>query len=504
LRPSLSAMMGSTGRKAAPIWRERQQPWRTGACEATGFEKMLQRYYANRSVRQRMYEFLGGSNPRNATTVYIVGDDGRSDFCEPSPPSRLAVLLEAGLEIERSLWDRKFLIADIDLEYDNFDCPAAPWLNPERTLGLQQPVVDATLQVLGQAGIKPLVLLSGRGYHLIWAINRNSPAFYRLTRLGRVPPSLQARYARARSPCGRNIDPNLGRAYAGLGLILEFAGHRVLAASAANCAVPVQITSIEVGPGIERREIVSFDLSEYGDPLGARHIRLPFSVYLKPRRLQWAIGEAGVGELLPIFEIPLSGLTPMQAIKASRDPDSVLELSRRCPAHIPDQSEPMERLLDDYETSELAAFHREFYSEPWNDAAVHSSASLIPGMPIPDAPPCVSWLLDHPNDWLLKPAAVQHIARVFTAIGWRPRDIAQLIYSCYRRDCNWGRTWESLDPFNRAIFYTRLFTGMIATGIDKLIDLNCVSHREKGYCMVPECRSNLVTYRNILLEGRPH
>jgi hypothetical protein len=488
-----------TGTELAPIRPEPQHAWGTNLRGAADFEGLLRRYYRNGAIRRRMYEFLGGSNPQNATAAYIVGDDGRADFSAAALPARLPDFLEAGLEVERSLWDRKLLIADIDLEYDNFDCPAAPWLDPQRTFGLQEPVVEAALQVLGQAGLAPLVLVSGRGFHLVWAIDRNSSAFHRLARLGHVPPSLEARYARARSPAGVTVDRDLGRAYAGLGMVLEFAGHRVLAASAANCAVPVQITSIEVGPGIRGREIVSFDLSEYGDPLDTRHIRLPFSVYLKPRRLEWALGEEGARALLPIFEIPLSGLPPPRAIELSRDPDRVLELARRFPAHIPDRSEPMERLLDEYESSALAAFHLEFYSDPWDRGPDHAIAPSLSGLP-----PCVTWLLDHPNDWLLKPAAVQHIARVLTAIGWCPRAIAQLIYSRYARDCGWGRAWERLDPFNRAVFYTRLFTGMIATGIDKLIDLNCVSHREKGYCTVPECRSNLVPYRNMLQERRSH
>ena len=492
-------MMESTGKELASILRGSQRPCKAKAREAAGFEGMLQRYYGNRTVHQRMYEFLGGSNPRNATAAYIVGNDGRSCYSEPAPPSLLPDFLRAGLEVERALWDRSSLIADIDLEYENFDYPAAPWLDRERTFGLQEPVADAALQVLGQAGLAPLALVSGRGFHLVWATNRNSPAFHRLARLGHVPPSLEARYAQVRSPAGAAVDADLGRAYAGLSLLLEFAGHRVLAASAANCPVPVQITSIEVGPGIHGREIVSFDLSEYGDPLDTRHIRLPFSAYLKPRRLEWALGEEGVRALLPIFEIPLAGLSLGQAIKVARDPEQVLELAHSFfPTHIPDQSESMERLLDEYEASELAEFHREFYSEPWDQVQNLSNA-----LSISDVPPCVTWLVDHPNDWLLKPAAMQHLARVLTAVGWRPRAIAQLIHSCYERDCSWGLAWERLDPFNRAIFYTRLFTGMIATGVDKLIDLNCVSHRDKGYCMVPECRSNLVSYRNLLLERRP-
>lgn len=490
-------MRKSSSDKFIPTCREPRHPDGSRERDNADFESSIQRYYQSRAVRQRMCEFLGGSNPGHATAAYIVGDDGRSNFSKPAAPSRLPDFLRAGLAVERSLWDRRFLIADIDLEYENFDSPAAAWLEPQTGIGLQEPVADAALQILGQFGLAPLVLLSGRGFHLIWAIDRNSSAFHRLARLGHVPPSLQARYARARSPSHAKIDADLGRAYAGLGLILEFIGHLVLAASTAQCTVPVQITSIEVGPGIRGREIVSFDLSEYGDPLDARHVRLPFSAYLKPRRMEWAIGEEGVRALLPIFEIPLAGMSPRRAIEVARNPDETIELARRFPTHIPDQSAPMECLLDEYEASKLGVLHREFYSAPWAQAANHLSSQSIS-----DIPPCVTWLLDHPNDWLLKPAAMQHLARVLIADDWHPRAIAQLIYSCYQQDWNWGRLWEGLDAFNRAVFYTRLFTGMIATGVDKLIDLNCVSHREKGYCGVPECHSNLAPYRNVLLERR--
>jgi hypothetical protein len=116
----------------------------------------------------------------------------------------------------------------------------------------------------------------------------------------------------------------------------------------------------------------------------------------------------------------------------------------------------------------------------------------------------VRFVLDHPNDWLLKPAALQHVVRVLTALGWSPSAIARRICHSYFQDCNWGDTWERLDPCNRAIFYTRLFAGMIATGLDKLIDFNCVSHQEKGYCMIPECSSNLIWYRDMLLGRRKH
>lgn len=467
--------------------------------ESSELSDLLRECYQNRTVRERMWEFLGGVDPQKATAVYVVGNDGFSDFGQPTSPACLPECLEDGLEIDRSLWDQDSLIADIDLEYNNFDYPAAPWLNPERSFELQQPVLDATLRILHQSNVAPLTLVSGRGFHLVWAVSRNSAAFRRLVGLGRVPPSLEARYAQSCSPNGLSVDLDLGRAFAGLGLIMEFVVHRVKRTSEGACTLPVQPAAIEVGPGIGGREIISFDLSEYGDPLHTRHIRLPFSAYLKPRQFQWILGEAGVRSLLPIFTIPLFGMTPIQAIHVARHPDEVVELSRHVSTRIPNGSIGMDKLLDEYEDSELASFHQQFYTHLGERPTCNMSPASTR---IPGAPPCVEWLLEHPNDWLLKPAAIQHVVRVLTALDWTPASISQQICASYRGDADWGDFWVRLDPCNRAVFYTRLFSGMIATGTDKLIDLNCVSHKEKGYCMIPSCRSNLVQFRNTLLERR--
>lgn len=464
----------------------------TSSADLTG---LLRQYYEDSGVRQRMYEFLGGTDLQSATALFIAGTDGYSDYHVQSDPTELPEYLAGALEVDRSLWDRESLIVDIDLEYHNFNYPAEPWLEPQRAFELQQPVLDATLKILGEARISPLILVSGRGFHLVWGVRRNSPAFERLSALGYVPASLQARYAHSCAPDGSSVDLQLGRAFAGLGVVVEFIGHRVLAASSATCALSVQLSAIEVGPGSHGREIISFDLSEYGDPLHMRHVRLPFSAYLKPRQLEWALGEAEVRRLLPIFEIPLSGVTAAQAIAIARDTNAVLKMAARTSVVIPDASAPMEELINAYQASELAAFHDRFYDQLGAPASDYST--LRPKMPW-----CVEFLLENPNDWLLKPAALQHVVRVLMAIGWSPSSIAQRVCSCYVKDCDWGDMWVRLEPNNRAIFYTRLFAGMIATGVDKLIDFNCVSHQEKGYCMASECSSNLIKYRDLLLEKR--
>lgn len=446
------------------------------------------RYYNDPCIRERMSEFLGGTDLEHATAMYITGSDGYSDYFLRSLPRELPEYLAGALEVDRSLWDRKSLIADIDLEYHNFDYPAAAWIDCERTFAFQQPVLEATRKVLAEVGIAPLVLVSGRGFHFVWAVRRTSRAFHRLSALGRIPASLQARYMKACAPDGSAVDLRLGCAFSGLGMLMEFVGHRVLAALRNTCEIPVQLTAIEVGPGVHGREIVSFDLSEYGDPFHTRHIRLPFSAYLKPRQLEWALGEAEVLRLLPMFEIPLIARTLAEAVRAMHDPEAVVELARQAPVQIPDSSESMGLLLNQYEQSQLAAFHQRFYDDIGGIAPASTPE-----------PPCARFLFEHPNDWLLRPAALQHVVRVLLALGWSTSAIAQRIYLSYLADCDWGDTWVRLDPCNRALFYARLFAGMIATGLDGLVDFNCVSHREKGYCTTAECQSDLRNYRDLLV-----
>lgn len=448
-------------------------------------------YYQTPEVRQRMIEFLGGAELSRVTAAYITATDGVIDFSMPAAPARLVQYLDGMLEIDRSLWDEVSLIVHVDLEHHDFEHPAAAWLDPERAFELQQPVLDAMLGILSQAGIHPLTLVSGRGYHLVWSCRRESAAFGRLAALGRVPATLQARYACVRSPGGLRVDSDSGRAFAGLGLLMEYLWQRVFEAAGPKCRMPLQPAAIEVGPQDRGREIISFDLSEYGDPLDTRRIRIPFSVYLKPRQFEWLLGEEGVRDLLPIFEIPLAGLTPAQAIAAARDPERTRELAREASVRIPDASVETDGLIDAYQRSPLAAFHDQFYSE------LDSPPRVLPG-----APKCVEWLFRSPNDWLLKPAALQHVVRVLTALGCNTAGIVASIHAAYLKDCEWGDIWTRLDPYNRAIFYTRLFQGMIVTGSDRLIDLNCVSHKEKGFCMIPQCGVNLADYREMLRARR--
>ena len=51
---------------------------------------------------------------------------------------------------------------------------------------------------------------------------------------------------------------------------MEFLAHRVKQIAAPLTKIPVELTAVEVGPSEHGREMISIDISEYGDPLYSR------------------------------------------------------------------------------------------------------------------------------------------------------------------------------------------------------------------------------------------
>ena len=83
-------------------------------------------------------------------------------------------------------------------------------------------------------------------------------------------------------------------------------------------------------------------------------------------------------------------------------------------------------------------------------------------------------------------------------LGGRTSEIVAAIRERFETDVAWGDSWVHRDRTYRAQFYVRLFAGLIDSGLDQLIDLNCVSHKEKGYCPGAWCSYNLADYRALL------
>lgn len=450
------------------------------------------------ALRERWLEFLGGRSIDDATALFISTDaNGAYAWYNPLPIRDLDELAQSGAEIARSLWDRDSLIADLDMEYVNFDDPTEPFFNAERSFSIQRPVVEAAEELFISYGIAPLHLLSGRGHHFVWRIDRGATACGRLAMLGRMPSTIAAKYAQPQPPSGEVVPLDLGAAFAGLALVMEHFAHRLLASSIGRCEIPIELTAVEVGPIQRGREIVSVDLSEYGDPLHTRTLRMPFSAYLKERHYRASAN--GRPHAPPRFTIPLHEMDERQALQVMKDADQICALARRASTQIPEQSRGMEALIADYEQSSLARFHDYFY-ESEHDPPERWSQTYD-RTPLSPLPTCVSYILQNPNDLLLKPAGIQHVARTLLAVGWHPRHIAGLIRSKYERNYHWVPGWSVYDAAFRADFYTRLFTGLFAAGLDPLIDYNCRSTTEKGYCFWTGCGEILEQHR-LRLENR--
>ncbi len=420
----------------------------------------------NRVIRERIIEFLGGRNLASATCVHLArcDTDSPSKF-DPWPVVELDRLLASGCGVARSLYDAHSVIVHLDIEYVNHDAPAAAFIDPWRAFRLQEPVVTRIEELLTGWGIRPLHLVTGQGHHFVWRFPRGTDLERRIGHL--VPPAY---------PDGSE------QVFANLALVMEYFAHCIKAGSDGQTEVPVEITATQVPPGkTGQRELVSIDISEYGDPLATRTIRIPFTRYLKP----WSSGLArrfGVEDQIgPCICIPLHEIDMMQALKCRQVPADVLALARRCGTGIPEATEGTVRLLEDYLLSPLREFHEHFY------AAEHDPRESWPmtygRTPLEELPGCARHVLRHPNDLLLKPSGIRLVARTLLAKGWHPRHIGGLVRSKFEDpQFGWGSCWEHYSPAFRADFYVRLFTGMIATGLDPLADFHCAGLQAEGFC----------------------
>lgn len=458
-------------------------------------------YYRDPEIVNRMVHYLGGDCLRDVTCVYL----SRCDSLPRPPyllkkPQELSFYLEQGLDVGRSLWDRKSLLFHLDIDFVNFDSPLETFLHRERIFRIQEPLTRAIETTLVSYRILPLHLVSGRGHHFVWQVNQESETFRKILEQGCLPATLQGKYGQVLPLFNEHFPAELGRAFSGAGMIMEYLAYQTKEKAARESDVPIQLTDV-MPSGNARREIVCIDLSEYGDPLHMRMIRVPFSVYRKQEGLPL---NPAAGEQVPrmMAMIPLQDLDVTFSVRRMENLCDVAGIAERANTRIPDYTAETEGLVNAYKGSNVKLFHEWFYMEKHDEPRVWSET--YDRTPIHLLPPCAQRILVYPNDLLLKPTAIQLIARLMLSMGWHPRHIAGLIRSKYERDFGWGSMWYEYDAATRADFYVRIFSGAFVLEQDDLADLNCISTKQKGLCPGGESCDDLDLYRESLNNRKSH
>jgi len=457
----------------------------------------LAEYYADPHVRARIVEYCGGSADRGPTAIYLASMMGGDrpfltwDMAPRCEPGALHVLLDAGADIARSAWDVEGLLLHVDLDYQNVDNPGEAYHHPADVFTKMEPAYRAARHVFERHGLRMLPLVTGRGYHFTGRVPLGSDVVDMVASLVPQPPPWLATVAgRSREWPTPPISARHARAYTGAGLLVEFLAHQILRRARHRSPLPVVMNGTVVGTGDVGRECVSIDLSYAGDPMDVRHIRVAFGAYQKHRFRPDLAGLAASRP--PMIAVPRGEETLEHMLSHTRDLRHAARLARSTSAVLPDTQDGVLRLLHAYQASRLAAFHRAFLAEP---------IDITPPPLPPDLPPCVMRPLTAPNDLLLQPAIIQHVTRVLLTEGWTPRAIAALVRSRYEEDHGWGARWSWMDPASRAAYDVRVFSGMLLTGVDQAVDLNCRSTQEKGLCPGGECGRDLRPVRARLLQA---
>lgn len=457
-------------------------------------------YYARDEVCARIVEYCGGSSTRPPTAAFVATlapDESPTPSWERADrvlASRLASVWAHRSDLARSLWDAQHLLFLLELDYENIDLPAEPFVHPADVLLKLEPAYQAASTLFRRLHLPLRAVVTGRGYHFTGQIPLDDPA---ITSLAAIVPLTPAWYAgvEARRPEGVTTVMTEGqaRAAAGLGCLLEYTAHLILERAAAS-PIPVVFNGTIVGrSGPVGRECVSIDFSHAGDPLDMRHVRVAFSTYQWHRMRPDIFGHTAA-LVPPTAVLPRGRASLMTLLTRGRDLDAASRAAGHARAHLPNVADGLRGLLSAYESSSLATFHRAFYR------GVGATGADVPALDPGTLPPCVSAALIRPNDLLLKPEHIQHVVRALMSRGWTPAQIARLVQSAYEADHHWGDRWTTrMDARTRAEFDVRVFGGLIATHVDPLVDFNCVSAQEKDLCPRVGCRYDLRRDRDHLM-----
>ena len=448
-------------------------------------EERLVAYYRSPDVQRRIQEYCGvddlGTGEPSAWRIAAYGGLRRLQQPDGAPIdcgwAELPLLLTEGADICRSLADRVGTLLQMDIDYTNPDDPAEPYLQPELAFARLEPVYRVVRALLGAHGIRPLTVMTGRGYHLSVRVRRETPFHQALLGIGHLSEPLRAKYESATDVEAAAF---WGSAHEGAGRLMEHLAHQVLRRLVGRTEVPVTLADVPPPGG---GAFICLDVSAYGDPLFERYARCAFSTNQKS-------GMKALASARPfVICLPRAGRSITRLLRARRDPASAARLAARTSTRIPDAPGDDLRWVESYRGSRLARFHRDFdegrHDEPatWSATYDRLDLSLVPA--------CVRLPLEWPNPLLLQPVFLRTVTLALWGMGWHPRSIAGLVRSKYERDFGWRDQWYRYSAAERADFYVRLFAGSLVDGLEERGEFSCESQRSRGVCVNTGCGYDL-------------
>ncbi|MFH1540544.1 MAG: hypothetical protein ABID79_01665 [Elusimicrobiota bacterium] len=461
-----------------------------------GDKKVLNQieYYRDAFVGNRFLEFINKAE-------YIVGY-GEAEIQNKNPKAyysapltHLWAMMERGLDIFSSILGYDGTLVSLDIDYYNSKSPGEIYFDSDNVFKNKiEPIREIVKSVYRDFGISYLEVITGCGYHYhsLWPFNNEH---WQLEKIGCLEYTLEQQYIDRRSQDGRNPIPVYkGFGHSGAFRLLQFISLEIM--ERASCLreknkkiIQIEFCDIEVpSPGC-----VSIDLTTYSDPLYMRVLRVPFSTHQKHKVKKHEIGE-DISNLVPIQTIlPTSDMSIDNLLKMRRNFRWSSDYARdpKSSCIIPNSSKGWLNVLSKYKNSELHQFHTKFDSIDYEKENDWSTTYYA--LNLNELLPCVKHSIVIPEPHIKKPTNIRKIVAVLRSKGWDYKHIAGFFYSHFKKLIDFSSNKYNAEI--RANFFVQLYGAPIYLGIDKLLDINCISHSEIGYCIKSLCGHDLALWK---------
>lgn len=441
------------------------------SADAIRIHAELAEYGLQDAVRARMREFLGDHGDGTPSAAGLAAYGGVRWLHETDegpvarPPEAFAEILDEGADLLRSVGDSGGALLVLDVELVSPADPLHAQRDPASSFARLATAHAAAQAVFARHGVDPLVLLTAAGYRYVVRVPVGGRQHETLEALGRAD-----RWGvgfRGRATAAQNAHRAAGR-------VVEFLAHQIVRDTRDAGGAPVALADVPPAAGVA---YVRVDPTAYADPMAMHFLRVPFAsdqtvLVTQPGTTRPFLvtlpcpADADVGGLLAIR-------TDLQAVGV---------YARQASARIPDLPEGAS-LVEDYRSSELAAFHFEMDLAPQASEWAGSGAGLFDPE---SAPPCANTVLRYPSPRLLQPRHLRTVALAMWSVGWHPRSVAALVRARFEEPHEWGTYWRRHDPTQTAEYYVRLFCGSAAAGLDDG-RFTCETQATLGLCPPSGC-----------------